>query len=556
MFVELWGYIFLETYTNTNYSFSFPSDNAQIILQLIHWQYWWWFWFTYFIVLYYLLFIRLLHINVLKFSPKLVTSYRAHGKWGDLLVCFIPVSWCLNILTNSNFILRMLEWQMETSLLTLRVRGKQWYWIYKFELSNLLMLYNNKKMIGLNEWVYDTNINSHHVFLYLDLMQLRHNSKFLDFYWDSIFLNNLNNWTNTHLNLPNFLTYIGSNDSSLQLDFFSGEWLLKNYPLHLNLSHHPQISSFIISSFVFSGKSLIVEDSYIYSYVDKETDEIIEETMLVFGLAKSTFRQSTDTSFVWDTLWAALNIFNWAPTLSVFCDEDNKSAFSLLNEDLVYDMSVFSAFFQTSFYNSEINRLFKSSDIITSLVLDLSQPFTNQLNFFKFSPHSYSHLYWVLKQKRNIFKKQVLNLNNLSAYQTMSGSNSTSYILNERILPFTQQIMSRRLLRTNRILLLPIQINLTVITNSFDVIHSWYIPGLGIKLDCVPGRSTHHNLNIQSAGFYYGQCAEICGRYHHHMPIRICAVSFHHFLLWWSHFGLNKFLLPNNITKKDTTFLF
>jgi heme/copper-type cytochrome/quinol oxidase subunit 2 len=95
----------------------------------------------------------------------------------------------------------------------------------------------------------------------------------------------------------------------------------------------------------------------------------------------------------------------------------------------------------------------------------------------------------------------------------------------------TNILLSRRLLRTRRTLVLPAHTNLTLITNSFDVIHSWFVPGLGLKLDCVPGRSTHHTFYIDNVGFYYGQCAEICGRYHHHMPIRICALPFEHFLI-------------------------
>ena len=98
------------------------------------------------------------------------------------------------------------------------------------------------------------------------------------------------------------------------------------------------------------------------------------------------------------------------------------------------------------------------------------------------------------------------------------------------------------MLRTRRLLVLPTNINISLITNSFDVVHSWYIPGLGIKMDCIPGRSTHHTLHVDNAGFYYGQCAEICGRFHHHMPIRICALPFEHFLIWWYHYGLPYFL--------------
>ena len=106
--------------------------------------------------------------------------------------------------------------------------------------------------------------------------------------------------------------------------------------------------------------------------------------------------------------------------------------------------------------------------------------------------------------------------------------------------------------------MLPAHINITVITNSFDIVHSWHIPGLGLKMDCLPGRATHHTLYIDNVGLYYGQCAEICGRYHHHMPIRICALPFEHFLVWWHTFGLPKFLFPSNkeIVKNTTTKFF
>jgi heme/copper-type cytochrome/quinol oxidase subunit 2 len=93
-------------------------------------------------------------------------------------------------------------------------------------------------------------------------------------------------------------------------------------------------------------------------------------------------------------------------------------------------------------------------------------------------------------------------------------------------------VVSKRLLRVKKTLVLPTHINITAVTNSYDVVHSWFIPGLGLKMDCVPGRSTHHTFYVDNAGFYYGQCAEICGRYHHHMPIRVCALPFEHFLVW------------------------
>lgn len=59
-----------------------------------------------------------------------------------------------------------------------------------------------------------------------------------------------------------------------------------------------------------------------------------------------------------------------------------------------------------------------------------------------------------------------------------------------------------------------------------------------MKFDCVPGKTTMHSLYIEEDGFYYGQCAEICGRYHHHMPIRLYACEFSKFIIWWSQVGM------------------
>lgn len=117
-----------------------------------------------------------------------------------------------------------------------------------------------------------------------------------------------------------------------------------------------------------------------------------------------------------------------------------------------------------------------------------------------------------------------LEFESTKLYQMMKKNKARSEV-------FSVQL-SRRLLRTRKTLVLPAHVNLTLITNSYDVIHSWFIPSLGVKMDCVPGRSTHHTFYVDNVGFFYGQCAEICGRYHHHMPIRLCMLPYEHFFVW------------------------
>ena len=131
----MWGGIILETFFEKNHFFSFLSIQNINLLHLSQWQYWFWFFFTWLFVLYYIIFTSSLSKRLGSFNPKISTSFRSHGKWGDFLVCFLPISWCINILTNSNYILRLVEWQSETFNYSLRVRGKQWYWVYK--LTNL-----------------------------------------------------------------------------------------------------------------------------------------------------------------------------------------------------------------------------------------------------------------------------------------------------------------------------------------------------------------------------------------------------------------------------------
>ena len=68
---------------------------------------------------------------------------------------------------------------------------------------------------------------------------------------------------------------------------------------------------------------------------------------------------------------------------------------------------------------------------------------------------------------------------------------------------------------------MPIEIRLQILASSKDVIHSWAIPSAGIKIDCVPGYSSHRVMIFLVSGIFWGQCMEICGRYHHWMPIVI-----------------------------------
>lgn len=94
------------------------------------------------------------------------------------------------------------------------------------------------------------------------------------------------------------------------------------------------------------------------------------------------------------------------------------------------------------------------------------------------------------------------------------------------------EIGSIRRLRVTKGVYLPSDVPMHVVCGSKDVIHSWALPGLNIKIDCIPGFNSHRRLLLRWRGAYWGQCMEVCGRYHHWMPILIHVVHKDIFLSW------------------------
>jgi cytochrome c oxidase subunit 2 len=87
-----------------------------------------------------------------------------------------------------------------------------------------------------------------------------------------------------------------------------------------------------------------------------------------------------------------------------------------------------------------------------------------------------------------------------------------------------------RLLEVDTRLVLPIEKQLRLFITASDVLHSWAVPSLGVKLDACPGRLNQVALWIKRSGVYYGQCSEICGINHGFMPIVIECVDQSDFL--------------------------
>nr|WIM50763.1 cytochrome c oxidase subunit II [Conus ventricosus] len=89
-----------------------------------------------------------------------------------------------------------------------------------------------------------------------------------------------------------------------------------------------------------------------------------------------------------------------------------------------------------------------------------------------------------------------------------------------------------RLLEVDHRVVLPTQTDIRVLVTSADVIHSWTVPSLGVKVDAVPGRLNQLGFFIKHPGVFYGQCSEICGANHSFMPIVVEAIPLANFMEW------------------------
>ncbi len=79
---------------------------------------------------------------------------------------------------------------------------------------------------------------------------------------------------------------------------------------------------------------------------------------------------------------------------------------------------------------------------------------------------------------------------------------------------------------------IPVGRPIEVVTRSVDVIHSFWVPRLGGKLDAIPGRSLRVRLQADETGTFRGQCAEFCGIAHARMVMTVLAMPAEEFDAW------------------------
>ena len=558
----MWGNILTELSFHTNFHLNYSNTKSDVLIHLSQWQYWWWFWFAFVWALYYLIVARVLRYRTLKFRPKIASTFRPHGKWGDLIICILPVSWCMNILINSSFLMKLVEWQNESSLFTIRIRGRQWYWIYRFDLKNFTDILATPKNVGHNKWQISVFGDLKTSEDYIHVLQMRSQNKWIKKYWSDV-LEKFKRTNKTHIVSP---------QENFKIEYFNkfnfNSFSKKSQNFSLNLSNTNNIINFDNNL----NNNQYFDNFFRLNVLNKA--KFYEESLFSDSelLSNNSEKFSTGLPVDYSNLKKKNNfVFNFFEDLLL----NNKKSNLITHMDLEEN----SRWIKRSFGKNAALRVVKypvSEDKFETTMFKLRFNDLESKLTHKPVPNT---TYLTLKQKRYKRRKKIPLYTKL--YKDTNGVKNkfsgklflkdNALLIDEAGDPTRQYRMmkknkvrheaipvvySKRLLRVKRTLVIPAHVNITAITNSYDVCHSWFIPGLGLKLDCVPGRATHHTFYVDNVGFYYGQCAEICGRYHHHMPIRICALPFEHFLVWWHSFGIPKLLFTKNERKYETYYAF
>nr|AIY59829.1 cytochrome oxidase subunit II [Simulium weji]AIY59833.1 cytochrome oxidase subunit II [Simulium weji] len=89
-----------------------------------------------------------------------------------------------------------------------------------------------------------------------------------------------------------------------------------------------------------------------------------------------------------------------------------------------------------------------------------------------------------------------------------------------------------RLLDVDNRIVLPMNTQIRILVTAADVLHSWTVPALGVKVDGTPGRLNQTNFLMNRTGLFFGQCSEICGANHSFMPIVLESSPTNFFIKW------------------------
>jgi cytochrome c oxidase subunit II len=88
------------------------------------------------------------------------------------------------------------------------------------------------------------------------------------------------------------------------------------------------------------------------------------------------------------------------------------------------------------------------------------------------------------------------------------------------------------LLEVDRPMVVPVGKKVRLLLTANDVIHSWWVPALGVKQDAIPGFVRDTWFKVDEPGVYRGACTELCGKDHGFMPVVVEALPEEQYQAW------------------------
>lgn len=385
-----------------------------------------------------------------------------------------------------------------------------------------------------------------------------HNTKFRVF-WGPLFTkyikklyytNRIDNNLLTSLNIKNINFFKSFNLNLLKFDSF----YLQNYSFQKNY--------FLINLKVINKNASLkinfLKNNFFWNFNYLRINSILEIKNLKI-LLNNTY--PNDTLYSFDYFFYENNYFNYFLFNNNFLNywsffwffKDNLHNFSnkiFFNKNFKDNLSIINkAYLILSFKDKEFKNLYLKNNnyfnINNNLFIDdFSSIFNLYQNFFDIKKNTILnndnlklHLFSDLNMFKYLNNYSVFDnklLNNIKSlyydYYLLQLQKSDKYRFNFK--EINNNISNIKRLRVSKGICLPSDFNIHIICASKDVIHSWAIPGLGIKIDCIPGFNSHRKVLFRWRGLYWGQCMEVCGRYHHWMPILVRIVHKDLFLSW------------------------
>lgn len=326
----------------------------------------------------------------------------------------------------------------------------------------------------------------------------------------------------------------------------------ETYLLRLSRARRNYLPNWVYTPYFYSRNSSWYKNNILYDIFEQNTNTLT-----------SSFNILNNMSWYWNNLYflnfhsylytpsnsgnSSYTKLNWKPQNSIQSYYYNISALIdiLTKREYIYREFLFNnnkvvnlPFYLTSNPANPLINEIKSTFLFIDPILHSNEYsrdlYYNSLNFFNFT---------VMKSFLSTYG-DFLNLSLITDYlfyyffnNNLTNSLKTnSELYKNQYKPMRKGISNMIRLHATGAIAMPIEIRLQILASSKDVIHSWAIPSAGIKIDCVPGYSSHRVMIFLVSGIFWGQCMEICGRYHHWMPIVIYFMKRDLFFLWCTHF--------------------